>query len=72
MRLLNTGNFEIKEFTDYDFHDNDLKYAILSHTWDEGEVTFQDMNGTDAKNKNGYAKLEQCCSVAKDNGFQYV
>lgn len=68
MRLLNTGNFEIEEFTDY----NVPQYAILSHTWEKGEVTFQDMNGADAKNKNGYTKLEQCCSVAKDNGFQYV
>lgn len=68
MRLLNTGTFEIEEFTDY----NVPQYAILSHTWEKGEVTFQDMNGADAKNKNGYTKLEQCCSVAKDNGFQYV
>lgn len=68
MLLLNTGTFEIEEFTDYTVP----QYAILSHTWGKGEVTFQDMNGADAKNKKGYTKPEQCCSVAKDNGFQYV
>lgn len=69
MRLLDTGSFKIKEFTD----DSIPRYAILSHTWDEkGEVTFQDMNGTDAKNKNGYDKIKRCCLTAKANGFQYV
>ncbi|RYP59385.1 hypothetical protein DL770_010212 [Monosporascus sp. CRB-9-2] len=73
MRLLHTkvsdtGVFEIQEFGD----DEIPEYAILSHTWDEGEVTFQDMEGTHARNKEGYEKVKMCCSLARDDGFDYV
>src|SRR6266702_4059585 len=68
MRLLNTGNFEVKSFED----DEVPPYAILSHTWDEEEVTLQDMEGTRAVNKKGYEKVKHCCSVASANGFEYV
>src|ERR1700760_3808109 len=69
MRLLNTNNFEIEEVSDSKIP----PYAILSHTWDEeGEVTFQDIEGNRAANKKGYEKVKSCCSVAKANGFDYV
>ncbi|KAF2191875.1 hypothetical protein K469DRAFT_344388 [Zopfia rhizophila CBS 207.26] len=73
MRLLHTkesdaGNFEIKEFRD----DNIPQYAILSHTWAEEEVTFQDMEGTRAANKKGYKKVKNYCSIARANGFEYI
>jgi hypothetical protein len=68
MRLLNTDNFEVKEFRD----DEVPRYAILSHTWDEEEVTFQDMEGTRAANKKGHKKVKSCCSVARANGLKYV
>jgi hypothetical protein len=38
MRLINTENLQLVEF----IGDKIPKYAILSHTWGEGEVTFQD------------------------------
>jgi hypothetical protein len=41
MRLLNTNNFEVKEFCGYEVP----QYAILSHTWIEEEVTLRDMEG---------------------------
>ncbi|RYP79640.1 hypothetical protein DL770_006589 [Monosporascus sp. CRB-9-2] len=68
MRLLNTDNFEVKEFRD----DGAPRYAILSHTWDEEELTFQDMEGTHVVNKKGYQKVKRCCSVAKADGFKHV
>jgi len=37
MRLINTGTFELEEFMGAV-----PKYAILSHTWGEGEVSYQD------------------------------
>ncbi|KAI1157011.1 HET-domain-containing protein [Nemania diffusa] len=49
------------------------EYAILSHTWDEDEVTFQDMKGTDeVLHRKGYAKVKHCCFVARTSGFDYV
>jgi hypothetical protein len=68
MRLLNTDTFEVKEIRD----DEVPRYAILSHTWDEEEITFQDIEGTRAANKRGYKKVKSCCSVARANGFEYV
>jgi hypothetical protein len=71
MRLLNTDNFKVKEFRD----DEVPRYAILSHTWDEEEVTFQNMlrrRWCRAANKKGYKKVKSCCSVARANGFKYV
>jgi hypothetical protein len=41
MRLLSASSLEIEEFMGHDVP----QYAILSHTWGEEEVTFQDMQG---------------------------
>ncbi|BCS01111.1 uncharacterized protein AKAW2_51452S [Aspergillus luchuensis] len=73
MRLLNTclsdtGHFLIQEFFDYELP----PYAILSHTWGEEEVTFQEINAMGAKEKSGYNKIIQCCSVARADGYKYV
>ncbi|KAK6819094.1 hypothetical protein RU639_008131 [Aspergillus parasiticus] len=75
MRLLHTeerhtGNFEIIEFTD----DRIPPYAILSHTWEGGEVTFQDMHADKlhTRQKKGYSKIQRCCHLAKTEGFEYV
>ncbi|RAK86429.1 ankyrin repeat-containing protein [Aspergillus costaricaensis CBS 115574] len=73
MRLLNTclsdtGDFLIQEFFDYELP----PYAILSHTWGEEEVTFQEINTVSAKEKSGYKKIIQCCSVARTDGHKYV
>lgn len=39
MRLLNTSTLKLREFYDDEIPD----YAILSHTWEDGEVSFQEM-----------------------------
>ncbi|RMJ16690.1 hypothetical protein CDV36_003647 [Fusarium kuroshium] len=65
MRLLNTERVELEFFID-----EIPPYAILSHTWDQEEVIFQDMEQSRAKDKKGYAK--NCCSIARDNGYNYV
>jgi hypothetical protein len=49
------------------------KYVILSHTWGEEEVTFQDIQDLKkAREKKGFQKLEQCCAKAEADGFQWV
>ena len=48
-------------------------YAILSHTWEEGEVTFQDFASPDvAKLKRGFGKIERTCKLAEANGIGYA
>ncbi|KAF5533461.1 ankyrin repeat-containing protein [Fusarium phyllophilum] len=68
MRLVNTETIQLEFLAD----DNVPDYAILSHTWEQEEVLFHDMGHDTAKSKTGYAKLESCCRVARENGFEYI
>ncbi len=47
-------------------------YAILSHTWGKEEVTFQDIQGSEAQNKAGFSKILSCCEQAKRDGLEWV
>ncbi|RYP63503.1 hypothetical protein DL771_009248 [Monosporascus sp. 5C6A] len=49
------------------------KYAILSHTWDEGEVTFQDFRNLDetVRAQKGFSKIRKTCDLALQSGIDY-
>ncbi|KAF2738199.1 HET-domain-containing protein, partial [Polyplosphaeria fusca] len=51
-------------------------YAILSHTWGEEEVSFQDIEANGGKcesiSKAGWAKIQFCAEQAAVDGLQYV
>jgi hypothetical protein len=68
MRLLHSKSLELTEFIDQ----NLPHYAILSHTWGEGEVSFQDLQTGEAPKKAGYQKILHCCEEAARNGFEYA
>jgi len=68
MRLINTSTLEIHEFPG----DSDKDYAILSHTWDKEECTFQDMSTWSVKLKRGFAKIEFCCKQAAQDGLEWA
>jgi len=59
MRLLHyTNSNELALTKDLVGDDKIPPYAILSHTWDEGqEVTFDDLMKNNGKNKTGYNKI---------------
>ena len=68
MRLLNTTTLELVEF-----HCAQIpQYAILSHTWEEGEVLLADIQNHQATGKFGYRKICGCCHVARKNGLQWA
>ncbi|KAK3302929.1 heterokaryon incompatibility protein-domain-containing protein [Chaetomium strumarium] len=68
MRLINSSTLELR-----DFGPRPPPYAILSHTWGDEEVTFQDMADLDtARKKAGFAKIEQFCRRASSDGFDWV
>jgi hypothetical protein len=52
MRLINVRTLQLEEY----FGSQIPSYAILSHCWSEGEVTFQDINGIDWQDKPGPSK----------------
>ncbi|THU97112.1 HET-domain-containing protein [Dendrothele bispora CBS 962.96] len=68
MRLLNTKTYELEEF----FVEIPL-YAILSHTWDREEVTFQDIQDLEiAKYRAGWLKIERACTHARKYDFEWI
>ncbi|KAI1380303.1 heterokaryon incompatibility protein-domain-containing protein [Hypoxylon crocopeplum] len=68
MYLINTATLKLEEFSG----DVIPKYAILSHTWGDEEVTLQQFSQPDAAAKNGYSKIERMCSKSLDRGLEYA
>lgn len=71
MRLINTTTLKLEDILNPDAH----PYAILSHTWEESEVTFQEWDNADPevrRKKKGFAKIEQTCNIAKKQGLHYA
>jgi hypothetical protein len=78
MRLLYTTDNGRLRWTDDLIGDKIPPYAILSHTWKEGqEVTFNDLKNldnvedNDARNKEGYDKIRFCAQQAQKDGLDY-
>ncbi|KAI6371226.1 hypothetical protein MCOR25_003999 [Pyricularia grisea] len=69
MWLINTQTLALEYFTS----PKKVPYAILSHTWETEEVTFQEFHelGT-AKSRKGFAKISKTCSIARDRGLEYA
>ncbi|KAH7088930.1 heterokaryon incompatibility protein-domain-containing protein [Paraphoma chrysanthemicola] len=67
MRLLNVSTLLVEEFNQRDVP----PYAILSHTWEEEEVSLQDIQSGSAHSKIGYAKIQNCCKQAREDGFTH-
>lgn len=76
MRLLSTKDFTFHEFPE----DAVPKYAILSHTWDGGEVTLQDMQQPNARRilqsrslpNQSWKKIQDACSMAYLKGHHHI
>jgi WD40 repeat protein len=71
MRLLkfnDNGEFSLTTF----FGDNiPQEYAILSHTWEAEEVTFEVLQDGTGTRKAGYNKIRFCGEQARRDGLQY-
>ncbi|KAM0808866.1 putative Heterokaryon incompatibility domain-containing protein [Seiridium cardinale] len=69
MRLLNAESYRLEEFVGA----NIPPYAILSHTWEDGEVLYEDISDLEtARTRNGSWKIERCCAEALDDGWEWV
>lgn len=71
MRLINVDTFRLEDFPGADVAP---PYAILSHTWGKGEVSYQDFhdNLEAAQEKEGFEKIYLTCLQAKQDGLQYA
>ena len=68
MRLLNTTTLKLHEF----IGDSIPEYAILSHRWENEEVSFQDLQAGLAPQMAGYSKIKDCCDQAVRDGWEYA
>ncbi|KAF2790565.1 HET-domain-containing protein [Melanomma pulvis-pyrius CBS 109.77] len=73
MRLLYyTTDRELRWTEDLICDDQFPPYAILSHTWQEGqEVTFDDLINNNGKGKAGFDKIQFCAQQAERDGLRY-
>jgi hypothetical protein len=68
MWLINTRTLQLEEF----YPSQAPPYAILSHTWDAGEVLFRDISSPSATGKKGYSKITQTCRLAREQKLDYA
>ncbi|KAK4043895.1 heterokaryon incompatibility protein-domain-containing protein [Parachaetomium inaequale] len=70
MRLLKTDTLEFEEF----LGPNTPPYAILSHTWQEEEVSLREMTdrGPSVTRKKGYRKVADYCLLAAQLGYAWA
>lgn len=68
MHLLNTTSMQLE------YHGKPPeKYAILSHTWGDEEILYADIKSEDrGRSKKGFKKVENCCKLARSQGYDLV
>ncbi|KAF9071573.1 hypothetical protein BDP27DRAFT_511727 [Rhodocollybia butyracea] len=72
MRLLRTTSRD-PELVYYADEQGIPLYAILSHPWEEEEVTFQYIHDlSTAKNMKGYSKIMRVCELARSDDYKYI
>lgn len=69
MHLLNTSTRKLETFVGRPVP----KYAILSHTWGDDEVSFLDLaNDLNVEHRDGYKKIQYTCDQALKDGLGYA
>ena len=67
MRLINVDTLKLESFLEISLP----PYAILSHTWEEEELDFQEWQSGSGTTNAGYKKICNVCSKAKHDGLGY-
>ncbi|KAF6800114.1 HET domain containing protein [Colletotrichum musicola] len=69
MWLIDTQSLSLQEVVS----PSATRYAILSHTWEDDEVSFQDMATPGAASKKaGWAKIAKTCELARARGLTHA
>ena len=72
MHLLNVETIQLEYFSD---SSRRPRYAILSHTWGDEEVSFRELTeepSIELQHKKGYSKIVRTCSLARKSGVSYA
>jgi len=69
MHLINVNTLKLEEFAD---DINAPSYAILSHRWEDEEVSYKDLRRGHASQRKGYRKIQLCCKQAIEARLQYA
>ena len=69
MRLISTCTGEMRDFMS---EDELPSYAILSHTWGDEEMKFEEMTDPSFRGKKGYQKILWCCRQAAKDGIHWA
>lgn len=68
MYLLNTSFLQLHYFQRID----NANYTILSHTWGEEEVSFEQLQSGNYRHLAGYRKIKAACDLASKDGWGWV
>ncbi|KAI7158020.1 hypothetical protein KC349_g5185 [Hortaea werneckii] len=72
MRLINTETLEMHEFLPAHIP----RYAILSHRWQDEEVSFKQYSKrhkyAEIRQLKGFAKIEQFCRIARERQMEWA
>jgi hypothetical protein len=68
MRLIHTKDPRLQQFS---LAKAPSKY-VLSHTWEEEEITLQDLERGVAQTMKGYLKLRASCLRAAEDGYEWI
>ena len=69
MWLINTRTLQLEEV----WVERENSYAILSHRWEDGEVSFRNMQDLAVAAKwKGFAKILKSCELALEEKYKYV
>ncbi|TRX93490.1 hypothetical protein FHL15_005765 [Xylaria flabelliformis] len=68
MRLLNVRTLQLEDYVGSDIP----RCSILSHRWEDEEVTFLDLVGGHYSEMKGYRKVRNCCRISKNEGLKYT
>jgi hypothetical protein len=69
MRLINLKTLQLESFANWDIVP---PCAILSHTWEDGEVLFHDISTDGSRKKKGWGKILGSCVEAAKLGIFYL
>jgi len=68
MRLINARTLKLEEFRGR----RPPRYAIVSHRWEDDEVTYNDFQRSEIEQRKGFYKLDGACRKALQNECEWV